>query len=68
LSTLEGEIIELQAWLREAIARAEEEVKAAAASSESACQAAEVAHETSTDREALLAENGALQSSLLSVR
>jgi hypothetical protein len=36
LSTLEGEIIELQAWLREAIARVEEEVKAAVASSKSA--------------------------------
>jgi hypothetical protein len=36
LSTLEGEIIELQAWLREAITHVEEEVKAAVAFSESA--------------------------------
>jgi hypothetical protein len=38
------------------------------ASSESAHQATKVARETSTNREALLAENGALQSGLVSIR
>jgi hypothetical protein len=60
LATLEGEMTELRAQLQEAITHAEGEVKATAASSESAHQAAKVAQEASTDCEALLAENGAL--------
>jgi hypothetical protein len=51
---------ELRTQLQEAIACAEGEAKAALASSESARQAAKVAQEASADREALLAENGAL--------
>jgi hypothetical protein len=65
LATLEGKMIELRAQLQEAITRAEGEVKAMAASSESARQAAEVAQEASTIHEALLVENGALRSSLI---
>jgi hypothetical protein len=60
LAALEGEMTQLYAQLQEAITHAEEEAKAAAASSESARQPAEVAQEASTDCEALLAENGAL--------
>jgi hypothetical protein len=51
---------ELRAHLQEAVARAEEEAKVMVASSKSAHQATEVAQEASTNREALLAENGAL--------
>jgi hypothetical protein len=61
-------MIELHAQLQEAITRAKGEAKATAASSESARQATEVAQEASTVREALLAENGALRSSLISIR
>jgi hypothetical protein len=68
LATLEGEMTELYAQLQEAIAHAEREAKATTASSESARQATEVAHEASTDRKALLAENGALRSGLIFVR
>jgi hypothetical protein len=68
LATLEGEMIELHAQLQEVVAHAEGEAKATVASSKSAHQAAEVAQEASTDREALLAENGALRSGLVSVR
>jgi TolA-binding protein len=68
LATLEGEMTELCAQLQEAVAHAEREAKATTASSKSARQVAEVAHEASTDREALLAENGALQFGLIFVR
>jgi hypothetical protein len=67
-ATLEGEMTELCAQLQEAVAHAEVEAKAVVASSESIRQATEVAQEASAVHEALLAENGALRSSLVSVR
>jgi hypothetical protein len=67
-ATLEGEMIELHAQLQEAITRAKGVAKAVAASSKSARQATKVAQEASTVCEALLAENGALRSSLISIR
>jgi ABC-type transporter Mla subunit MlaD len=67
-ATLDGEMIKLRAQLQEAVTHAEVEAKAVAASSESVRQAIEVAQEASAVHEVLLAENGALRSSLVSVR